>query len=230
MSGRRPPSQRSVPTTGESTLHRTRCLPSPTQTAVPRARTCQIEISVRHSRHHAAGPPGAERYLDSVAAAVTRLAERGDEIVFMSPCQGVPEFSTDDSRCAQEVLDRCDDATRGRCHVDADFHTPAELTEVIAGFDAVISTRMHGAIVALGTAVLVLPTAYEFKTHELFAALGLSEWVTDIDEMEPDEFAVKTLRFIDCRDDIRALMMAPVPAARNRALAVADDLRRQVCS
>lgn len=185
----------------------------------------RVAISVREWPHHGGGQAGFERYLDAIASAASAIAARGIEIVFISTCQGVPEYASDDSRCAHVIVDRIDDEVRSRCRVDADFHSPQQLIEEFAGSDAVISTRMHGAILAMGTGVPVLPIAYEFKTRELFFHLGLGDWVTDIEDVEPDGFTRLALSFIDSLDDLRAAMAAPVLSEREVALETADDLR-----
>lgn len=56
-------------------------------------------------------------------------------------------------------------------------------------FDLCIGTRMHMCILSLISGTPVLPIAYEFKTQELFGEIGLKEWVTDIEVIEPDAFA-----------------------------------------
>ncbi|HMO11900.1 MAG TPA: polysaccharide pyruvyl transferase family protein, partial [Actinotalea sp.] len=55
-----------------------------------------------------------------------------------------------------------------------------DLVDALAGFDLVVSTRLHGAILALDAGTPVLPIAYEFKTQQVMDQLGLGGFVTDI--------------------------------------------------
>jgi colanic acid/amylovoran biosynthesis protein len=189
-------------------------------------RSSRVAISVRDWAHHRDGAPGVERYLDAVASACEALVSRGNEITFVSTCQGVPEYSADDARCAARVLSRLDGPVRARCSLDDAFHTPAALARMLADFDAFISTRMHGAILAFGVGVPVLPIAYEFKTTELFTRLGLQRWLTDIDTIEPASFTQLVERFFDELPQITEAIRDPVLAEHAAALEVVADLRR----
>jgi colanic acid/amylovoran biosynthesis protein len=150
---------------------------------------CRVAVSVRHwpyfsSRDRAAAD---RRYRLALAAAVQHLVQRvRAEVTLLSTCQGIPEYWTDDSAVAAEIAELLPEDVRGCVHVDGSFHTPGELAELLRGFDAVIATRMHMAILALQAGVPVLAIAYEFKTRELFAELGLGEWVQDIEEVDAD--------------------------------------------
>ena len=47
--------------------------------------------------------------------------------------------------------------------------------ELAKGFDFVVATRMHMMILSLCVGTPVLPIAYEFKTKELAARLGIAD-------------------------------------------------------
>jgi colanic acid/amylovoran biosynthesis protein len=147
----------------------------------------RVAVSVRdwpHFRDDRAGR--MEAYLDAVAAAVRRLVKwHHADVTFLSTCQGVPEYWTDDSRVADSVLARLPPDVRARVRVDHDFHTPGALRERLGRFDAVIATRMHVAILAMCARVPVLPIAYEFKTVELFKRLDPEEPVPHIESVAP---------------------------------------------
>ena len=186
----------------------------------------RVAISVRDWAHHGDGARGMERYLDAIASACETLVARGNEITFVSTCQGVPEYSADDARCAARVVSRLNGPARARCRIDDAFHTPAALASMLADFDALIATRMHGAILAFGVGVPVLPIAYEFKTAELFTRLGLERWLTDIDAIEPASFTKLVERFFDELPRITEAICDPVLAEHASALEVVSDLRR----
>jgi colanic acid/amylovoran biosynthesis protein len=129
---------------------------------------------------------------------VTALVrERGAEVVFLSTCQGVPEYLYDDAQVADHIRDRLDADVQRAVHVDHDFHSPATLMQTLRGFDFALSTRMHMAILGLCAGLPVLPIAYEFKTTEVYKSLGQGEWVTDISAIERESFIALALRFAD---------------------------------
>jgi colanic acid/amylovoran biosynthesis protein len=154
-----------------------------TETRRP-AEQLRVAISVREwSRFPGLSPEqGRARYLDAIAGLTDWLVrDRGARVTFISSCQGIPEYWTDDSRFAQLVLDRVPADARSHVRIDGAFRGPQELSEALREFDLVVATRMHVAILALCAGTPVLPIAYEFKTSELFDALGAPELVVPIE-------------------------------------------------
>jgi colanic acid/amylovoran biosynthesis protein len=176
-----------------------------------------VAISVREWRHFRGEDPvvGMHRYLSAVAATVTQLVRRhGARVVFLSTCQGVPAYWTDDSSIARRIVDGLPADVTAAVTVDDGYHDPRELREKLAGFDLAISTRMHFAILALGAGVPVLPVAYEFKTVELFRRLGMRAHTLDIDTVEPHVAAAAVDRFV-----------AALPAQRDRLFELVEGQR-----
>lgn len=165
-----------------------------------RARGPRVAVSVRRWTHF----DGRDRatataiYEAAVAGAVTALVrERGAEVVFLSTCQGIPEYLYDDSDIADRICATLDPDVRGHVSIDRGFHDPDSLMDTLRGFDFAVSTRMHMAIMGLCVGLPVLPIAYEFKTTELYRALGQEDWVTDISRIDRHEFPRMALRFAD---------------------------------
>jgi colanic acid/amylovoran biosynthesis protein len=148
-----------------------------------------VAISVRDWPHFRGNPAkGMDRYVDAIAALVRELVERHDvRVVFVSTCQGVPEYWTDDSRTADAVVARLSGTVCQRVSVDRAFRRPDVLMEYFAKFELVVATRMHAAILALNAGTPVLPVAYEFKTHELFGQLEMEDLVNDIEDLSADK-------------------------------------------
>lgn len=190
----------------------------------------RVAVSVRHWRHFGerGREEGLETYRRSIAAAVRGLHERGSEIVFLSTCQGVEEYWTDDSRFAQRLVD---DLLPGleRVRVDSAFRPPDELVEELATFDLAIATRMHFAILALCAGVPVVPIAYEFKTRELFAQLDMAPLVTDIGTITPvlleEAVARATASLSGLRRRIVEAVAGLAPAAADPARMIKDAVR-----
>lgn len=189
----------------------------------------RVAVSVRHWRHF--GERGSERGLElyrrAVAAEARRLHEAGAEVVFLSTCQGVAEYWTDDSRFARRLVDELLPGLE-RVRVDGAFRPPERLVEELAGFDLVIATRMHLAILALCAGVPVVPIAYEFKTRELFAQLGMESLVTDIATITPESLRDATEAAAASLSGLRERIVEAVaglaPAAGDPARVIRDAL------
>jgi colanic acid/amylovoran biosynthesis protein len=124
-----------------------------------------------------------QRYERAVADLATHVVSTlGATVVFLSTCQGLPGYWTDDSEIALRVADQMDPVARSRVVVDRAHRTTDQLIREFGAMDIVVSTRLHGAILALAAGTPVLPIAYEFKTHQVMAQLGLTEFVSDIRE------------------------------------------------
>ncbi len=194
----------------------------------------RVAVSVRRWTHYEGRDrgDGTQRYEDAVAAAVTALVrERGAEIVFLSTCQGIPDYLYDDSEIAERIRTRLAADVQPAVRVDHDFHSPTALMEALRDFDFAISTRMHMAILGLCVGLPVLPIAYEFKTHELFGAMGLGEWVTDISAIERESFVALALRFAgrfaSVREQAVPRVLEQAASARSAGALIAEQLERR---
>jgi colanic acid/amylovoran biosynthesis protein len=186
-----------------------------------------IAISVRNWSHFRSGPQTDKqaRYREAIARTAERLIRQlGARILFVSSCQGVPEYWIDDAQEASAIAALIDPALLGRVDFDAGFHTPAELIELLRTTDLVIATRMHMAILALCAGTPVLPIAYEFKTTELFCSLGLREWVSDIEASEAAVLGERALAFWHALPSIRPTLFERVKQSHYDAIAVAELL------
>jgi colanic acid/amylovoran biosynthesis protein len=181
----------------------------PRQDAAPR----RVAVSVREWRHFEGRDPeaGMALYEQAIARAVTYLVARcGSEISFVSTCQGIAEYRHDDSAVARRIVAGLPAEIAARVSVDDRFHSPPALVDLLKGFDMVISTRMHMAILALCAGVPVLPVAYAPETADLFAGLGQPKLVARIDTIEPDGLETVLAGFIDGIDAYRAAVFPRV--------------------
>jgi colanic acid/amylovoran biosynthesis protein len=187
----------------------------------------RLAISLREWQHFRgeAANSGQARYEQSVERAVSSLVrERAAQVSFVSTCQGIPEYWVDDSEVAERVLARLPSDVQSACTLDSQFRQPTELMEEFARFDAVIATRMHAAILAMSAGVPALGIAYEFKTLELYASMGLERWAVDINTIDPDEFASLALRFVDDLEALRPEVAAAVRVKRDAVFGISDLL------
>lgn len=189
-----------------------------------------IGISVRHWPHFDGDPDaGMDRYLDAVARLTAVLIEEhGAAVTFISTCQGQAGYWTDDSRTAEEVLQRLPSHLHERARVDTEFRGPEELCRTLAGYDLYVSTRMHGAILALKCGTPVLPIAYEFKMTALFHSIGLQALVHDISEITAEGLTSSTSDLLRLRNQIRIKIGEEVEKLEASALAAVEPLRKAV--
>ena len=191
----------------------------------------KVAISVRRWKHYRSGRADqkSDSYREAIAALVTALVvERGADVTFLSTCQGVPEYGYDDSEAAQEIVGLLGADVRARVTIDGQFRRPEQLLEDLAAFDLVVSTRMHMAILALCAGTPVFPIAYEFKTAEVFASLGLRDRVVDIENVRPETLPRQVTSFIDGLPSLRSGLMGAVLAQHESALSAVERLRQIV--
>ncbi|HHH31663.1 MAG TPA: hypothetical protein ENK57_25400 [Polyangiaceae bacterium] len=188
----------------------------------------RVAISVREWKHFesVSAEEGMARYEAAIAALATRLAAGGTEVVFLSTCQGIAEYWTDDSALAVRIRERLSAETRRHVHVDRRFRRPQDLIAELGTFDLVVATRMHMAIMALVAGTAVLPIAYEFKTEELFERLGHPEWVLAMGRCTPDALAARYDEVVAelGRVEVTRALFEKVGAERSRALRASDLL------
>lgn len=193
--------------------------------------TGRVGISVRHWNYVNDGADGMRRYMDSMRDITTALVrDHGKQVTFVSTCQGVPEYAHDDSKTARKIVAELAPEIAAHVSVDAAFHTPEQLMELVKSFDFVVATRMHMMIMSLCVGTPVLPIAYEFKTRELAKRVGLSDLLLDIDTVTPEEAGRKLAAFAGNLDRLRAATLAAVLEEHASAMSAAELIRPLLAS
>jgi colanic acid/amylovoran biosynthesis protein len=188
--------------------------------------TGRVGISVRHWNYVSDGEGGMSRYIDSVREIATILVrDHGKEVIFVSTCQGVPEYAHDDSKTARAIVAELDPEIARHVSVDASFHTPDQLMTLVKTFDFVVATRMHMMIMSLCVGTPVLPIAYEFKTKEVAKRIGVADLLLDIDTVTPQDAAEKLGRFAGNLDQYRRTSLQAVLEEHDSAMSATDLLR-----
>jgi colanic acid/amylovoran biosynthesis protein len=164
----------------------------------------RVAVSVREWKHFRTSPAeGFANYVACIRELVVHLVrDRGADVTFLSTCQGLPDYWTDDSKTASRIVDDLPPDVRASVLVDREFRTPDALLRELAGYSAVVATRMHMAILALCAGRPVVPIAYEFKTEELFRALGYGHLIHDIETVRADALLASVDRVLDDAEDI----------------------------
>ena len=187
----------------------------------------RLAVSVREWRHFTTCP--AEEGRSATVEAFRRLVitmvyERGAEITFVSTCQGRPEYTHDDSVFAAEVVRGLDDDVARSVDVDGELYDADGLIDRLASFDALVSMRLHAAILGVCSGLPTLTVAYEYKSTEVWSQLGMDEFTVDLETLDGPDLARRTGALLDRRDQVRADLAPRVAAMRDRALALGDDL------
>jgi colanic acid/amylovoran biosynthesis protein len=181
-----------------------------------------IAMSFRQWMHHGVQ---TEEIVQKGAALCAHLLARhaGTELVFLSTCQGLPEYA-DDSTVARSVLDRLPDEVRGRCRIDGRRYAPAELIESYSKMDAYIGMRLHGAILSMLGGTPAMAIAYEEKTPGIYASLGLETFQVDHRASVSDWTACADT-FIDRIGEIHARLPGVLDAAVDELVGARQALR-----
>lgn len=153
------------------------------------------------------------------------VRHRRARITFISTCQGVPEYWSDDALPAATIIDLLPEDVRSSVSLDAAFHRPADLCDILADCDIAISTRLHLGILAMTVGTPTLPIAYESKTIEVFTALGLEQWIVDIETVNAASLTAKAFRMADSLEGLRRALPESVLTQRDGAYAVGTVIR-----
>lgn len=181
----------------------------------------KVAISVRHWHFFQAANPldGMNVFQQALQAVTQYLVETYNaEITYISTCQGIAEYWTDDSKVAMEITKGLPPNIQRQVKVNRMFHTPEKLLGILRTYDMVIATRMHMAILALVANTPVLPIAYEFKTKELFNRLDMSEWVHDIETIQPDSLIASVKSFLESLPKIKKKLHMKVAEEKESAI------------
>ena len=189
----------------------------------------RVAISVREWKHFKTidAAEGMKRYIESLRSVTTHLVEkRNANVTYISTCQGMPEYWTDDSKLAQIIVEGLPETIRQSVSVDSSFRRPAELATTLKNYDLVIATRMHMAIIALSVGTPVLPIAYEFKMHGLFERLGQARWVQDIESVGGDVLIKNLEEFLAALPELRGPLFTAVLKEHASAVASGQIVKR----
>jgi colanic acid/amylovoran biosynthesis protein len=194
---------------------------------LPTDRPLHIAISVSHWPHFKGmtTAQGMERYLN-VMGDITRwlVNDFKAEVAFLSTCQGNPEYQ-DDSEIACRVVERLAPSVASRVTVVREFVRFDALLERLPAFDLVLATRMHMAILSLMAGTPAIPLALEFKTNELYANLGLADWVLNVEQFDSASARRKISDFLAHLPGLRAGLFSRVEQQRATALEGGRQLR-----
>lgn len=159
--------------------------------------------------------------IEMVSAAVRN---HGAQVTFLSTCQGIPEYWTDDTKLAEEILSSLPDDVLRSVTIDRRFRQPTEIVTTYQTFDLVVATRMHAAILSLVAGTPVVGIAYEFKLEELFNQLHMDDVRLSTRDMDEVTSLAVLAHALNDMDRFKERVLAVQAECRKQAEAVIDSL------
>ncbi len=109
------------------------------------------------------------------------LKDESKEIVFLSTCQGIPEY-TDDSILAIQIVEQLPENLKQRCSVDRKKYGTFDLIKQYSTFDVFIGMRLHGAIMSMLGGTPAMGIGYEDKTAGIYQLLKLQNYQVSFEQ------------------------------------------------
>lgn len=211
---------------GKITLGKDAAFVIPARKVSAPAGALKIAVSVRTLKFfNSKSTLQGDNYVAAVTAMINLAVKKfGAEVTFLSTCQGIPEYWTDDTRLADEIVEALPSDVRDKVSVDRRFRQPLEIIETFQHFHLVIATRMHAAILGLVAGTPVLGIAYEFKLEELFHQLELDDVRLSTESMNVDDAEACLAHVIENLDGLRSRVARLQEQCRLQAGAVKDQL------
>ncbi len=119
-----------------------------------------------------------EKYITLMKALVEKCIDDGKNVEFISTCQGLKNY-VNDSKMAQEIVNRLEEKYRKHVVVDSQYHTLYQLRDKIKKYDFVIGTRLHMCILTMLAGIPAINISYEVKGKECFRMLGFEKYSLD---------------------------------------------------
>jgi colanic acid/amylovoran biosynthesis protein len=179
-----------------------------------------VAVSVREWRHFKTIDPtlGIMQYKSAICALCHYLVGRYHaRVTFLSTCQGIPEYWTNDATFAADIIATLPADISARVELNDRFHRPEEMIDLLRDFDFVISTRLHMGILSLCAGTPVFSFAYEFKTKELFKRLNMPQFALDIEQLNDTKVTERLEQFIQSMPAMRKQLVADVAQQRKLA-------------
>jgi polysaccharide pyruvyl transferase WcaK-like protein len=115
---------------------------------------------------------GYKRLVELWSSLVTATVARGDRVhLFVSNPADMP--------AVWDVWEKLGDATRAGCTI-AQAESPNALLDVYRGLDVIISSRLHGVLLAIVSARPVLALSHERKVRAVMNDAGASDFCADL--------------------------------------------------
>lgn len=148
-------------------------------------------------------------------------------VIFLPQCIG-PTPGEDDRIPGRRIVEQLTELSESICLVE-EQPEPALLKAVCGKFDLFIGTRMHSNIFALANEVPVIAIGYLHKTQGIADMVEMSDWVLDINQIDPTQLVQKTTQIWEFREAIKSRLAIIIPDLRSKS-ARAGQMIAEDCS
>jgi colanic acid/amylovoran biosynthesis protein len=149
------------------------------------------------------GFAGQVTYETVMTQVITHYLSHGWQVQLFVQCHEANP-SWDDGQVAQRIAQRINHPA---VHLMPFIADPTNLQQAYAQLDCLLTTRLHGAILRLGTAQSAVVIGYLPKAQGIMADMGLGAWCLDIDTATPNDI----IAAIDNRDAQLPLIATALP-------------------
>jgi polysaccharide pyruvyl transferase WcaK-like protein len=159
-----------------------------------------------------------ERYVRLWAELATDRVKRGDRVHL---------FVTDpaDMTAIDDVISRLDADTRAGCKI-AEASTPDALLDFFRGLDMVVSSRLHGVLLAIVAGRPVLALSHERKVRALMNDAGVPSYCADLSGASSPEITGRLAELSTQLDECGRQLADYVAVARSAVIEQEDMLPR----
>ena len=128
-----------------------------------------------------------ESYYRTLARSLDRFSQVFAVKIYIFNQVTGPSIHENDSIAAEYLLNMLAENQNRIIHVDQHL-TPMELKACYSLMDMFIATRLHSGIFAMSEGVPTLFIGYNTKTRGILEAVGLDQWMVDLNNLDQDYF------------------------------------------
>lgn len=164
--------------------------------------TNKVAISVREWGHDGRNELN---YINLIRSIVIKCIENGNNVEFISTCQGIKNY-VDDSKIAYKIKEELDDKYKPYVEVNNKVYSLNELRNYISNFKFVIGTRLHMCILSIISGIPAFNISYEVKGKECYNILNLNQYSIDYND-EINKSLEKIQEFIDDNESLKSIYL-----------------------
>lgn len=162
-------------------------------------------------------------YIEGIRKTIEYIENNYNGKVLLMPQVLGPTPFNDDRNISREILETCN--SKSAELLDYDLR-PRELKYLYSKMDMFIGTRMHSNIFSLSNHIPTVAINYEHKTKGIMEMLELSDYVLDINEINPEKLIKTTEKCWNNRDLLRKQLEERIPKVIAAAEAPAEYISK----
>lgn len=163
-----------------------------------------------------------DEYEKKIADLSEWLVDRGLQVRFYSTCTSFDNYHADDRKVAQSIFERISKDKQDRVKVIWDELDDVELGKELSKCKFTIGTRLHSTIISMNFGVPAIAIGYEHKSKGLYSAMGLEEFVFDLEGFDLETLKEKARLFDENMAEIQVRFDNAVAGQKSKAV-IAND-------